>query len=261
MLQRHSPKGAISSEPVTAAADSAESRIVPPVSTQPIEMAGFTTRVVDRADATLTTILLHGFGAPGDDLVTLAHAVEAPTRFVFPEAPLRLGGMYGAARAWWPLDLAKLERALHSGSQAALRGEVPAGLAQARAQLSQLVDEVEKRFSVPRDRIVLGGFSQGSMLALDVALHTKQAVAAVVVLSGTLVAGAEWVPLMPTLAGTPIFQSHGRQDPLLPFEVAELLRDQLVQAGVPVDWRPFDGGHTVPAAVLTELGAFLRKIK
>jgi len=231
----------------------------PVVSTQRLEIAGLTTHIVDRADAAVTAILLHGFGAPGDDLVALAHVIDAPARFVFPAAPIQLGGMYGDGRAWWPLDLAKLEAELRGGRNEAMRREVPPGLPQARAQILELVEAVAQRYSLTTDRIILGGFSQGSMLAIDVALHAASAPAGLVVLSGAVVAWAEWLPLMSALASMAIFQSHGRQDPLLPFSGAEWLGDQMRQVGANVEWHPFDGGHTIPVAVLSALGGFVRK--
>ena len=223
-----------------------------------IEIAGLTTRVVGRDDATLTAILLHGFGAPGDDLVGLAPYLEAPVRFVFPEAPLELSGMYGDARAWWLLDLPRLEAQLSSGDVHARMADIPDGLASARAQVSRFVDQVAARFATTADRIVLGGFSQGAMVSLDVALHRPAKLAGVIMLSGTLIAEPEWTPLLPRLAGVPVFMSHGRRDPLLPFAVSETLRDRLRAAGAAVDWHPFVGGHEIAPAVLDALGAFLR---
>ncbi|MBL9017620.1 MAG: hypothetical protein JNL83_25750, partial [Myxococcales bacterium] len=41
------------------------------VPAQTLELAGLTTRIVGPADARTTVVLLHGFGAPGDDLVAL----------------------------------------------------------------------------------------------------------------------------------------------------------------------------------------------
>lgn len=246
-----------------------ESPYSEPVPIQRLEIAGLTTHVVDVVPRhtrqapdrlPLVTIALHGFGAPGDDLVGLTQAVDAATTWVFPEAPLRLGGPYGDGRAWWPLDLAALEARLRAGAARVVSDEVPPGMAEVRAQMTQLVQEVATRFSITPDRIALCGFSQGAMLALDVALHSAAALAGVVVLSGTLVAGSEWMPRLPILANKPVFQSHGRQDPLLPFSLAELLRDKLRQAGALVDWHAFDGGHTIPPRVLEELAAFLRKL-
>jgi phospholipase/carboxylesterase len=76
-------------------------------------------------------------------------------------------------------------------------------------------------------------------------------------LSGTLVAEAEWTALFPTLRGTPVFQSHGTVDDILPFALAERLRDGLERAEVKVTWVRFDGGHGLSDEVVTGLGRFL----
>ena len=96
--------------------------------------------------------------------------------------------------------------------------------------------------------------------AAPVALHRDTPPAAVVLMSGTLLAEAEWKPRMNKLAGVPVLQSHGRADPLLPFSAAEALRDQLCAAGAAVDWHPFVGGHEIPRAALAALQDLLVKI-
>ncbi len=227
--------------------------------TERTEIAGLTTHIVGPDDATLTVILLHGFGAPGTDLVDLGRYLNLPnTRFVFPEAPLELGGLYGDSRAWWLLDLAKLERDLRTGNTSDRSTELPEGLPEIRAQVGRFIDEVAAKFSTTTDRIVLGGFSQGSMVTVDVALHHATRLAGLVLLSSTIIAEPVWAPLMPKLAGVPVFQSHGRGDALLPFAVAESLRDKLRTAGALVEWHQFNGGHEIPPAVLAELATFLR---
>jgi len=225
-----------------------------------LELAGLTTRIVGPADAKTTVVLLHGFGAPGDDLVALAQFLgpNAPsTRFVFPEAPLELGGLYGDSRAWWLLDLARLEDELRRGTQRD-PAEVPDGLAGARAHLERLLDQLQARFSIGNDQLVVGGFSQGAMLSLDVALHRAAPPAGLILMSGTLIAADTWTPRMPSLQGVPIVMSHGRHDPLLPYPIAEALRDKLIAAGAKVDWHPFLGGHEIPQAVLGAIAGFLR---
>ncbi len=218
---------------------------------QRLEIAGLTTRIVGPVDAATTCVLLHGFGAPGDDLVPLAEELAAPNvRFVFPAAPLELGGLYGDSRAWWLLDLAKLERELASGTPRDRRGEIPEGLVDVRDQINRLLDQLIARFSIAPERLILGGFSQGAMLTLDVALHRPTKPAALLLMSGTLLAESEWGPRMASLAGVPIVQSHGRADTLLPYDIAELLRDRLRAAGALVEWVPFVGGHEIPRAVL-----------
>jgi phospholipase/carboxylesterase len=225
-----------------------------------IEIAGLTTRIVEppNGDISSTVVLLHGFGAPGDDLVALAPYLHAPrTRFVFPAAPLELGGLYGDSRAWWLLDLARLEASLGSGDIQTWIAEVPEGLENARVQLGRFLDQLQARFSITNEQLVLGGFSQGAMLALDCALHREAPLAGLVLLSGTLTAESIWKPLFPTLAGVPILQSHGRHDMLLPYVIAEALRDRLDGAGARVEFHQFLGGHEIPPPVLSAVTKFL----
>ena len=226
--------------------------------TERTQLAGLTTRIVERPDAKLTAILMHGFGAPGDDLVGLAPYLAAPVRFVFPEAPLELGGLYGDSRAWWLLDLERLERELASGRPHDRRGELPDGLPAARDHVVRLVEEVKARFSIDESQLVLGGFSQGAMLALDVALHLDKAPRALVLMSGTLLAESVWQPRLSRLAGVPVLMSHGRNDQLLPFSAAEDLRDRLRAAGAQVEWVQFAGGHEIPPSVVDAAKTFLR---
>lgn len=224
-----------------------------------VDIAGLTTVITGPADARVTCVLMHGFGAPGDDLVALAGALAAPVRLVFPAAPLELGGLYGDSRAWWLLDLARLEADLRSGAARNRRGEVPDGLAEARDHVNRFLDALTAQLPAG-GALVLGGFSQGAMLALDVALHRAAPPAGLILMSGTLIAEAVWQPRLPTLAGVPVMMSHGRSDMLLPFAVAEILRDQLVAAGAAIDWQPFSGGHEIPRAVITAADALLGRV-
>jgi phospholipase/carboxylesterase len=225
-----------------------------------LEIAGLNTRIVGPPDASLTCVLLHGFGAPGDDLVSLAGEIDAPVRLVFPAAPLELGGLYGDSRAWWLLDLARLEDELRRGVPLDRRDEVPDGLAAARDHVNRFIDQLAARFAIADDQLVLGGFSQGAMLALDVALHRPRPPAGLILMSSTLIAEGVWRPRMPSLAGVPVMLSHGRHDALLPYHVAERLRTRLTEAGAAVDWQPFLGGHEIPRAAIDAANRLLRKL-
>lgn len=225
-----------------------------------LDIAGLTTRIIEppSGDVSSTVVLLHGFGAPGDDLVGLAPYLHAPrTRFVFPAAPLELGGLYGDSRAWWLLDLARLEASLGRGDIHAWIAEVPEGLDNARAQMGRFLDQLQARFSIASEQLILGGFSQGAMLSVDTALHREASLAGLVLMSGTLTAESIWQPKMGKLAGMPIVQSHGRHDQLLPYAIAEVLRDRMVAAGAKVEFHSFLGGHEIPPPVLTAVTKFL----
>jgi len=121
----------------------------------------------------------------------------------------------------------------------------------------RLLDQLQARFSIAADQLVVGGFSQGAMLALDVALHRDAPPAGLVLMSGTLIAESAWQPRMASLAGVPVMLSHGQDDGLLPFSIAEVLRDRLIVAGARVDWQPFLGGHEIPATALAAAAKLL----
>ena len=216
------------------------------------KMGSLTARIVGEG-AGPVVVLLHGYGAPGTDLVPLAGAVEVPvgTRFVFPEAPLTLGLGMMEGRAWWPIDVGRYERAMMTGQMDALMDEVPPRMAEAREKLVGFLNALQA--DLRNDKLILGGFS----LALDTALRTDIKLAGLCLLSSTLLAQKEWVPLMAKRAGLPTLQTHGTQDPILPFSIAEKLRDHLTAAKLQVDFRSFAGGHGIPGPALEGLTQLL----
>jgi phospholipase/carboxylesterase len=207
-------------------------------------------------------VLMHGYGAPGDDLVALQRVLDVPreVRFVFPEAPqsppeLRAFG----GRAWWPIDVLALQQAAARGQFRERTLSAPPKLAEAHAQLIAMLDVLQRELNVTSERIILGGFSQGSMLACDVALRDKRPFAGLVLLSTTPLCVPEWQPLMAARKGLPVFQTHGLADAILPHALALEQRDMLQAAGLIVSWVSFPGGHELPQPVLEGLSHFIRK--
>lgn len=231
------------------------------------EIGGLTVRITGGTDGKgggngPLVVLLHGFGAPGNDLVPLADVLDAPTgtRFVFPEGPLTLSFGPRNARAWWLIDMARIAQDQAAGRARDLSNEIPKGLAPARETMLAFLKEVERTFVADPRKTVLGGFSQGAMLTCDAMLHTDRPYAGLVQLSGNLLAQPVWNSLMPKRKGLPVFQSHGIQDEMLPYLGAERLRDALSQSGLAVEWHRFRGGHEIPEPVLQRLSVFLTKV-
>lgn len=206
-------------------------------------------------------VLLHGFGAPGDDLVPLGAELGLPpaVRLLFPAAPRVLAEAFFEGRAWWLIDWARRERALAEGRMAELSEAEPEGLAEARATVSALLDAAAAELGAAPGSTVLGGFSQGATLACDVALADPRPLAGLALLSPTLIARSRWAASAPGRAGLPVFMSHGRHDPVLPFPMSERLRDLLAGAGLAVSWHPFAGGHGIDPGLLRPLREFLAR--
>lgn len=229
------------------------------------QLGGLRARVIDSEEkASLLVVLCHGYGAPGDDLVPLGNELrkEAPklarqVRFVFPEAPLDLAAQgHPTGRAWWHLDLERLvSRAQQVDPEEDT--QLPDGVPAARRKLMALVDEAARAAGLPLSRVVLAGFSQGAMIATEVALRLEEAPAALGIFSGTLVSAAGWHLRASARQGLRVFQTHGRSDGLLPFHRAEALRVVLAEAGLQVEFLPFEGGHTIAPKALRRFAEVL----
>lgn len=213
-------------------------------------------RVLGEGDGPVV-MLLHGFGARGDDLVRLAHSLDVPegTRFVLPAAPVALPRR---GRAWWMINRRELIRARATNSPRDLSEREPEGLAEARQAVLQVLDEAERRLEVSGSNVVMAGFSQGAMLAMDVALHAPEPPAAVAMMSGAPLARDQWQPRLDRLDGVPVLISHGRNDRLLSFEAAEGLARSLEEKGARVTFLPFEGGHRIPPATQAALSELVR---
>jgi phospholipase/carboxylesterase len=205
-------------------------------------------------------VLMHGFGAPGTDLVGLWRVLDVPhdVRFAFPEAPNEIPGMFGA-RAWWMLDLQRAEAALAEGPRS-YADEVPPGMEAATNQIVTMLGELQTQLGVDGKQLVIGGFSQGSMAACNAVFTRDVSPAGLVVLSGTPVNLARWQKGMAQRQGVRVFQSHGERDALLSFDAAQELRDAMRAAGLCTEWVPFRGGHEIPMPVLDGLSRFLREV-
>jgi phospholipase/carboxylesterase len=204
-------------------------------------------------------VLMHGFGAGGDDLVPLGDELrlDKNVRYAFLEAPLELEMGYGDSRAWWMIDIAHRQRMLAKGRAEELTREVPEGLIAARAAVLGALEALEKKLGLKSERMILGGFSQGSMLATDIIANTERAFAGLVVLSGTLLSKDTWTPGLAKRKGLPVLQSHGRQDAILPFFLAEALQKLFKTSGLNAEFVEHAGGHEIPRGVLVAMKKFL----
>ncbi len=210
-------------------------------------------------------VLCHGFGAPGEDLVGIAEELLERTaspdgvQLIFPAAPLSLDelGMPGG-RAWWLLSIAKLVAAMEEGRFEQVREEVPEGIDTARNYLTETIEIALERSSLTAAQLVLGGFSQGAMLAMDVACRGLNAPpAAMCLYSGALICEKQWRLAAPKLAACQVVQSHGKQDPILPFTMGVWLRDLLLKSNCNVDFIEFNGPHTIPLEAIERTSQLL----
>jgi phospholipase/carboxylesterase len=194
--------------------------------------------------ASALVVLLHGYGANGDDLIALGEEWRGRLPgavFISPNAPQTIPGMPGALQ-WFALTMRD-------------PGEYWRGVVAARPLLDRFLDRELARYQLPPGRLVLVGFSQGTMLALHAGLRRASGPAAIVGFSG-LLAGPEH--LAEITARPPILLIHGEADDLIPAEALHIAREPLAHAGLLVEWHVRPGlGHGIDPSGIAMAGHFM----
>jgi phospholipase/carboxylesterase len=214
--------------------------------------------VLRRGDAAAPTlVLLHGFASTAGRWLPFTRRLEFHGRILLPEAPekaVRTDGL-PEGRAWWGLDFSGQSEAGAGGVD--LTMENPEGLGQAAGKVHSMLSAEGNSADFP---FLLGGFSQGAMVACQIAFTSDEPLAALIVLSGTPINEKTWREGMRRRKGLAVFISHGRKDTTLRFDLAEHLSKEMNSAGLEATFFPFDGGHEIPAEVAEALSRFLERV-
>jgi phospholipase/carboxylesterase len=193
-------------------------------------------------------IFLHGYGSNGADLIGLApywRAALPDTLFVAPNASEPCPGAPGGFQ-WWGL----------AGPGAESRS---AGARRAAPILNAFIDAELARTGLSEDRLALVGFSQGTMMALQVGPRRERALAGIVGYSGMLADEAGLAAEVKTRP--PILLVHGDADPMIPIAAFFQARDALGRQGFEVTSHVSPGlAHSIDAAGLTLGQRFLVKV-
>ena len=209
----------------------------------------FNRRGPDAGTARQMVIFLHGYGADGADLLGLAEplAPHMPdTVFIAPDAPEQ-SAANPMGYQWFPIPW------LDGSSEEA----AAAGMAQSVSDLNAFLDQMLENERLGADRLILFGFSQGTMMALHVAPRRAESVAGVVGFSGRLLEPellADEVVSRP-----PVLLVHGDQDDMVPPASLPAAAEALQGAGFEVFAHVMKGtGHGIAPDGLSVALAFMR---
>jgi len=199
-------------------------------------------------------IWLHGLGADGNDFVPVVKELKLPPlgiRFVFPHAPMRPVTINGGfvMRAWY--DIAYQELAFKEDER---------GLRESQKLIEELIVRENTR-GIPSSRVVLAGFSQGGVLALQTGLRQSKPLAGLMALSS-------YLPMSPMIEvernaasnSVPIFMGHGITDNIVPLALGRMSRDTLIKLGYEVDWHQYTMPHSVCPEELADIGVWLKRV-
>lgn len=179
-------------------------------------------------------VALHGWGANARDLTSLAPAFNLPDyQFVFPDAPFN-HPQVAAGKMWYDLQ-----------------GNDSKGLVESRQLLKEFLLSLESSSGVPLSRTILGGFSQGGAMTLDVGLTLP--VGGLICLSG-------YLHSMSPVVGSvlpPVLMVHGTQDRVVPVTAAIRARDSFTAWGASVQYHEFLMGHEIQPEVVDLMRSFV----
>jgi phospholipase/carboxylesterase len=188
-------------------------------------------------------VLMHGRGADEHDLFGFLDILDPERRLIgaTPGGPLFLppGG-----RHWYIVPRVGFPE--------------PETFAASYGLLAGFLDGLADETGVPPERTVLGGFSQGTVMAYALGLgRGRRTPAGIVALSGFIPTVTGWEAELER-PGLPVWIAHGRRDPVIPVEFARSARERLERAALPVAYHESDAGHHVDPRVLARLPDWVR---
>ena len=191
-------------------------------------------------------VLMHGVGSNEQDLFSLAPQIPDRFHVLSLRAPFRMGP---GSHAWFDFSIEPNgERTINEEQES-----------QSRALVAQAVESAAEQLGIPPERVVVGGFSQGGIMALSLLLTRPALMQATMVWHSRLL--AQVLPLAApadALHGRQLWLSHGTHDNVIPIAHAHAIAQHMAQLPVSVTFKEFPGAHEIRPAELAATVAWLQ---
>jgi len=197
-------------------------------------------------------IWLHGLGATANDfppiVPELGLALERAIRFIFPQAPNRPITVNGGMKmpGWYDIKGTKI-----ADKEDAL------GMAESQATLESLIQQ-QINLGIDSEHIIIAGFSQGGAVVYYTGIRSQHKLAGMLTLSTYLPFSSEVAAKQSDAnKNTPIFASHGTQDPMVPFQNGKDSADKLKELGYEIEFRSYPMQHQVAIEQIRDIGRWI----
>ncbi len=184
-------------------------------------------------------IMMHGYGASMHDLVSIAQAVnDKDYIYIFPNAPIEMNvGFYQKGYAWFPIETADY--------------------IESSELLEETIEQIIKSYKY--NKIYIGGFSQGGMMALHAGLFSNRDYSGTIILSSKIIDDKSTKIGINNPDNTKIFISHGRFDSIIDIEEGRRIKQTLQKQGFDLFYKEYDIGHEISTDVIEDLSNWLEK--
>lgn len=193
-------------------------------------------------------VLMHGVGSNEHDLFSLAPQVPERFHVLSLRAPFR---MRPSAHAWFDFSIEPNgDRTINAPQEA-----------ESRALVARTIQAAAEQLGIPPERVVVGGFSQGGIMALSLLLTQPALMQAALVWHSRLL--PQVLPLAApadALRGKQLWLSHGTQDHVIPLSQAQAIARHMAPLPVAVTYREFPGAHEIRPTELEATVAWLQSL-
>ena len=179
-------------------------------------------------------ILCHGYGGDGKDISILAgywRTYLPDTIFICPDAPEKCEASPSGFQ-WFDLTDQDPEQILSKSLVA-------------ENKLNKLIDEVKESYNLLANKIIIGGFSQGSMISLQTGIKRKDKINSILGYSGKII---DLEHLSKNIFSRPnIFLMHGDIDQVVPVDGLLEAKNFFIKNNYEIETKIFkDCEHRIP---------------
>lgn len=189
-------------------------------------------------------LLMHGVGSNEADMFRLADEFKGNVVVISARAPFTIApGRY----AWFELEVSNGIRKINE-EQAE----------KSRQIINLFINQLSERYGTDSQRVYLGGFSQGGIMAYSVGLTYPQKFAGIFAFSSRLL--SEVRPLIKErkeLEHLKVFIAHGRQDQTLTVEYAREAKRFLDPLLPKLEYHEYDMVHTINNEELADFKSWI----
>ena len=193
-------------------------------------------------------VLMHGVGSNEQDLFSLAPQIPERFHVLSLRAPFRMGP---GAHAWFDFSIEPNgERTINEAQEA-----------QSRALAAQTIASAAEQLGIPPERVVVGGFSQGGIMALSLLLTQPALMQAAMVWHGRLLTQMLPQAAPPdALRGKQMWLSHGTHDNVIPLAHAQAIAHHMAPLPVTLAYHEFPGAHEIRPSELAATVTWLESL-
>jgi phospholipase/carboxylesterase len=196
--------------------------------------------------ATSAIVILHGWGSTAEDAAQFAEILKVPGAVKLMPRGLFQHPYNPAGQMWYDIpNVGRFDFRIDLSDRSDLQ--------RSRQVLRDWLTTLPEQTGVPLQKTILGGFSQGGAMTIELGLDFPFA--------GLMsLSGYAHRPINPVTNAPKLLMTHGTADNVVPIAASRATRDALIKAGVEVESIEFPGlGHEISWEVLDRMQSFIVK--